>query len=231
MEALTCKNCGSTEFTKLGDKFVCDYCRTEYFADEKGPVQKVALTPAAAPKKKKSHLIRNTVFIMLILLGLTRLIPGTANKSTDTNSSKAGNYGSVDASDSDRIKYGLAHITDLKGWTAKAYQSIQVATENHSSVTTGSSEQVTIGESTMNFPGTKEVVTYTGGTKFADLVKEVGRPNSTDSYSDSYNGTTTVTAEWETDYNSGSNSVTIDINYDQASGQITEKNIDGYKNN
>jgi hypothetical protein len=65
-------------------------------------------------------------------------------------------------------------------------------------------------------------LTYSGGTDYATIEAQVGKPST--SSETTINNQATVTATWS-DINFGGKSQTVIIQYDKSSGQITSKNM------
>lgn len=111
----------------------------------------------------------------------------------------------IHSADSSEDNVSKSDLTRVKNWNADIYDELTTATRN---VTYKGDDDE------------QEIITYTDGSKYADLVEKVGKPDETSSYTDKTG--TSVTADWETPV-SEERRVNISIDYDKKSGLITDK--------
>lgn len=164
------------------------------------------------------------VIIVLVILGIVSIVlvvactAGTASvvnnavnaasKSLETSSSPESSAADDSSSSSGPTKDNSSSSEPAKKLTQQIYDTIKSATTD----ITGSGK-----------------LTYSGGSKFSDLVKQIGEPSSTSEVS--IGDATTVTAIWSDlsySFSSGSKFVVLSVSYDKASGQITSKSMTNF---
>ena len=191
-ENLKCKNCGASDFDKVNGLLICRYCYSAFIPD-KVVVDQKSIDKAAQNKAKVRKGRRILLGVGLLVVALIALVVYLSPHST-TEQDLASAH-----------KYGMAHISEVKGWSRAYYDSIEVATANYKK------DGIT--------------ATYSGGTLYADVVAKVGKPAYVDSSKDKH---FTVKAATFTNKKRDKHgrSVFITIQYDTKTGRVTEKEVD-----
>jgi len=199
MKELICEACSSHEFTKAGKYLICDYCQSRYLAKDFSLVPAVEKTPLVYKKPRN----RRGLWIALIVAGALLLTVGgtiiAARASLHTSPTGLSQKEKADNA------WALANISLVPGWSEKTYQSIELATTNYDDKTNKTS--------------------YSGGTKFSDLVKIVGQPTKV---SDALDKSLKLKyAEFNYQDKSGKNYISITIDYDEQTNLIWQKGVYG----
>jgi hypothetical protein len=218
MKNLICKSCGSNSFHKEGNNYVCDYCKSVYLDESKSEKIVIRETAPLKPVKKKSH---GCLFlIVLILLGMAaspiiKHFNGTNTSSTfstdkPTKKLKNVKYAEVNLEKvtnqspaADTYEIGGGSIDDVAGWSKKLYSQVVVATEN--------------------LDDESQQYSYTGGMSYDDLVKIVGKPTSTTSYSASSANPARTMAYWNEDVDARYANADVTITYDDKTRMVINK--------
>ncbi|GAB2026964.1 hypothetical protein [Lactovum odontotermitis] len=207
MKDFVCKNCGSSSFHKVGNDYVCDYCKTVYVSDTKYVKPKELVVPlnkaektAKQPKAKKKKRLGCSVFVVIVVLWGAYQMFGNSDNPGSTNYEEANSA----ADSGDSYSYEEGTIDDVAGWSKEIYKKVVIATENYNDES---------GE-----------FTYTGGMSYDELLKTVGNPSSTTSYSAKEYSPARTDADWDLDKNGDYASANVSVTYDNKTRMIISKN-------
>jgi hypothetical protein len=192
-----CVNCGGSKFSKSLEKYTCEYCGSEFdLSDDKLNKENQDTKVQGyqtTSRKKKLPKWQFLIGVPFICLGWFILYSASFYNSSNSISNNTDNYA-----------HAMEHIEEVgDGWTQELYESIQVATKNYS--------------------GDSSRVTYSDGTLYDELSKQISNPKSTDSYT--YDDATTITVDWSSPYEMDC-TVFITIEYDEETNMVTRKFID-----
>lgn len=186
---------------------ICPQCGSNEFVDNHKNLQcaycKTVFTPEILKKstskneKKRNH--KKLKVRTIALLGIILILSMTG---IVKQYSIFKNLSSKDTSKMDDQKIGMNNISSINGWNKKIYTGIKIA----------------------SLTSYKDTLIYTSGTKFDDLVKEVGRPTKIEVRRSSQKtvGEATFSTNKISDFK-----VHVFITYDQESRYITDKAIYG----
>jgi len=127
-----------------------------------------------------------------------------------------------------------ADTTNTAGKSSGTSNSSKSATTNKNSSSSESAKKLTqeiydnLKSAATNIDGSGKI-TYSGGSTYADLVKQIGEPSSTSEVS--VGDATDVTATWSDlsySFSSGSKFVVLTVTYDKASDQIISKSMTNF---
>ncbi|TXK45945.1 hypothetical protein [Lactococcus sp. dk322] len=198
-EKIVCSQCGGNEVIKEHNRLRCAYCHTIYEQVEKKKIRPVKKVKSI--KKKPLIAIFSLLFVFYLFIFLISLNSKKTNTRLNPLSSligtKKNNYESSD------IK-GLKNISSIKGWSESIYKNIEIA-------------KPVYNENGQNF---------TKGTKYSDLVAQVGQPSTIQIWG--YSEESQQEVRFKTNTISRYN-VSISISYDKESNYITNKTISGYE--
>ncbi|MCL2655628.1 MAG: hypothetical protein FWD65_08090 [Coriobacteriia bacterium] len=166
-----------------------------------------------APNKPKKPFYQKWWFWVVLVVVVIIIAAASSNGSGGSSTTNTANTTSTssktsDSSESATTKSTSSSSEPAKKLTQKTYDKIKSATTN------------------INSSGK---LTYSGGSKYSDLVKQIGEPSSTSEVS--IEDMTEVTAIWSDlsySFSSGSKFVVLTVSYDKASGQIISKSMSNF---